>query len=178
MRRRVRFITVEPHVWFAPTIPPLAAHGTTSRRPLPNGDSSLGFGPPHIDEGALAIAEPRRYRNKEHLRFVAQPACLVCGRNPSDPHHLRFMQPPALGRKVSDEFVALCADCITARCIPPTMSAHGGGKLASIPSRSLASCGNTRLEGRLPSVQVQIEPTGPGATSATSQQHGANHVTG
>jgi ERF superfamily len=62
-----------------------------------------------IDKSVLAVAEPRRYRNKDHLRFVAQQACLVCGRNPSDPHHLRFMQPRALGRKVSDEFVApLC----------------------------------------------------------------------
>jgi hypothetical protein len=57
----------------------------------------------------LTIAEPRRYRNKDHLRFVAQQACLVCGRKPSDPHHLRFMQRRALGAKVSDEFVApLC----------------------------------------------------------------------
>jgi hypothetical protein len=33
----------------------------------------------------------------------------VCARKPSDPHHLRFMQPRALGRKVSDEFtVPLC----------------------------------------------------------------------
>ena len=32
-----------------------------------------------------------------------------CGRVPSDPHHLRFAQQPALGRKVSDEFtVPLC----------------------------------------------------------------------
>jgi hypothetical protein len=63
----------------------------------------------HVDKGALTIGEPRRYRNKEHLRFVAQQACLVCGRMPSDPHHLRFMQPRALGRKVSDEFaVPLC----------------------------------------------------------------------
>ncbi len=55
------------------------------------------------------MAEPRRYRNREHLRFVAQQPCLVCGRKPSDPHHLRFMQPRALGRKVSDEFaVPLC----------------------------------------------------------------------
>jgi ERF superfamily len=62
-----------------------------------------------IDKSVLTIAEPRRYRNKEHLRFVAQQACLVCGRKPSDPHHLRFMQPRALGWKVSDEFVApLC----------------------------------------------------------------------
>jgi hypothetical protein len=34
---------------------------------------------------------------------------LVCGRQPSDPHHLRFVQPIALGRKVSDEYaVPLC----------------------------------------------------------------------
>jgi len=63
----------------------------------------------HVDKSSLTIAEPRRYRNKEHLRLVAQQACLVCGRKPSDPHHLGFMQPRALGRKVSDEFaVPLC----------------------------------------------------------------------
>lgn len=62
-----------------------------------------------VDKSLLAVGEPRRYRNKEHLRFVTQQACLLCGRKPSDPHHLRFMQPRALGRKVSDEFVApLC----------------------------------------------------------------------
>ena len=62
-----------------------------------------------IDKSTLAIAEPRRYRNKDHLRFVAQQACLVCGRRPSDPHHLRFTQPRSLGRKVSDECVVpLC----------------------------------------------------------------------
>ncbi len=32
----------------------------------------------HIDKSVLTITEPRRYRNKEHLRFVAQQACLVC----------------------------------------------------------------------------------------------------
>ena len=31
--------------------------------------------------------------------------CLVCGRVPSDPHHLTFTQPRALGRRVSDEFI-------------------------------------------------------------------------
>ena len=43
------------------------------------------------------------------MRFVAKQACLVCGRKQSDPHHLGFLQPRALGRKVSDEFaVPLC----------------------------------------------------------------------
>jgi hypothetical protein len=62
-----------------------------------------------IDKSILAVAAPRRYRNREHLRYVAQQACLLCGRKPSDPHHLGFTQPRALGRKVSDEFaVPLC----------------------------------------------------------------------
>jgi hypothetical protein len=62
-----------------------------------------------IDKSILALAAPRRYRNRMHLRYVAQQACLVCGRKSSDPHHLSFTQPRALGRKVSDEFaVPLC----------------------------------------------------------------------
>jgi hypothetical protein len=61
------------------------------------------------DKAALPIGKPRRYRNKGHLRFVATQPCLVCGRKPSDPHHLKFMQPRAMGRKASDEFaVPLC----------------------------------------------------------------------
>jgi hypothetical protein len=62
-----------------------------------------------IDKSILTVPAPRRYRNREHLRYVAQQACLICGRKPSDPHHLGFTQPRALGRKVSDEFaVPLC----------------------------------------------------------------------
>jgi hypothetical protein len=62
-----------------------------------------------IDKSVLAIAAPRRYRNREHLRYVAKQPCLICGRKPSDPHHLRYLQPRALGRRASDEFaVPLC----------------------------------------------------------------------
>jgi hypothetical protein len=51
----------------------------------------------------------RRIRDREHVKSVAEQACLICGRRPSDAHHLRFAQPPALGRKASDEFtVPLC----------------------------------------------------------------------
>jgi hypothetical protein len=60
-------------------------------------------------EAIRTIEKPRRYRNKDHLRYVARQACLICGRQPSDPHHLRYAQPRALGRKASDEFtVPLC----------------------------------------------------------------------
>jgi hypothetical protein len=62
-----------------------------------------------LDKSLLTISTTRRYRNRPHLRFVAAQACLVCGRVPCDAHHLRFAQPRALGRKVSDEFaVPLC----------------------------------------------------------------------
>jgi hypothetical protein len=55
------------------------------------------------------LSKLQRIRNKEHLKFVAAQSCLVCGKRPSDAHHLRFAQPRALGRKVSDEFtVPLC----------------------------------------------------------------------
>jgi hypothetical protein len=62
-----------------------------------------------VNKSHLAHPEPRRVRDKEHVRFVAKQPCLVCGRRPSDAHHLRFAQHRALGRKVSDEFtVPLC----------------------------------------------------------------------
>jgi hypothetical protein len=55
------------------------------------------------------IEKIRRLRDKDHLRRVAQQPCLICGRLPSDAHHLRFAQTRALGKKVSDEFtVPVC----------------------------------------------------------------------
>jgi len=62
-----------------------------------------------IDKAVLALPEPRRIRDRDHVQFVAKQACLICDRRPSDAHHLRFAQSRALGRKVSDEFtVPLC----------------------------------------------------------------------
>ncbi|MGP0089099.1 MAG: ERF family protein [Xanthobacteraceae bacterium] len=56
-----------------------------------------------------ALGKTVRVRDKDHLKFVSRQACLVCGRAPSDPHHLRFTQARALGRRVSDEFtVPVC----------------------------------------------------------------------
>ena len=75
-----------------PDTPPSAAHQRTS--------GSLR---------ARLTAKTIRLRDKEHRKFVSRQPCLVCGRAPSDPHHLRFAQARALGRKVSDEFtVPVC----------------------------------------------------------------------
>jgi hypothetical protein len=85
--------------------------GTTPPIPEVNSDESVCPGdstdpkPP-----ALAIPkEPPRKRNKAHLLFIRGQPCLVCKQSPCDAHHLKFAQPRALGRKVSDEFtVPLC----------------------------------------------------------------------
>jgi ERF superfamily len=80
--------------------------GAREMLPKENGDLDQ---PDGIDKSVLVIATPRRYRNQDHLRHVANQACLICGRKQSDPHHLRYLQPRALGRKVSDEYaVPLC----------------------------------------------------------------------
>jgi hypothetical protein len=60
-------------------------------------------------ESYAVTPKTRRQRDKRHRQYVAAQACVVCGRQPSDAHHLRFAQPRGLGTKVSDEFtVPLC----------------------------------------------------------------------
>jgi hypothetical protein len=59
--------------------------------------------------GRRVAAKTIRLRDKEHCKFVASQPCIVCGRTPSEGHHIRFAQPRALGRKVSDEYtVPVC----------------------------------------------------------------------
>jgi ERF superfamily len=95
--------TVEP-----PIIEALPASVEGSQG-IHTGNTANQVQPKGIDKSVLAISAPRRYRNKEHLRYVTLQPCLLCARKPSDAHHLRFVQPRALGRKVSDEFaVPLC----------------------------------------------------------------------
>ncbi len=64
----------------------------------------------HIDRTAAPYGEPKRQRNPAHLRKVASRPCIVCGKNRAQAHHLTYLQPRAMGRKVSDEFtVPLCS---------------------------------------------------------------------
>ena len=90
-----------------------------------------------------ALGKPVRLRDKEHRKFVLRQPCLVCGRVPSDPHHLTFTQPRALGRRVSDEFtVPVCRSTIasfTAR----GMRSHGGAGSTLIRFRLRSSFGST-----------------------------------
>ena len=85
---------------------PEPSSSSLARQPVGPAETAAVDG---IDKSRLARPEPRRFRDKEHIKFVAKQACLICGRRPADAHHLRFAQHRALGRKVSDEFtVPLC----------------------------------------------------------------------
>jgi hypothetical protein len=77
-------------------------------------EGAVAVPPPAIPDRARVrrrsvAAKTIRLRDKDHCKFVASQPCIVCGRTPSEAHHIRFAQPRALGRKVSDEYtVPVC----------------------------------------------------------------------
>jgi hypothetical protein len=77
-------------------------------------EDAVAVAPPVTsDNGSVrhrrVAAKTIRLRDKEHCKFVKTEPCLVCGRAPTEAHHIRFAQPRALGRKVSDEYtVPVC----------------------------------------------------------------------
>jgi hypothetical protein len=123
-----------------------------------------------IDKSVLTVAAPRRYRNRDHLRFVMQQPCLLCGRKPSDAHHIRFVQPRALGRKASDEFaVPLCRS--HHRAVHRAGDEKTWWKQAGIDPIKVARklWKSTRIdEGR-----IEPEPTAQGATADRSAESDA-----
>jgi ERF superfamily len=88
---------------------PVPSKPTTDENPPASTHHQTDDAPAKIQKSELWISEPRRLRDKGHLKFVGSQPCLVCGRSPADAHHLRFTQPRGMGLKVSDEFtVPLC----------------------------------------------------------------------
>jgi len=75
--------------------------------------------PPASDRGPIQVEastdtvavlnKPARERDRQHLKFVTTQPCLICGRTPSDAHHIKFAESRAIGRKVSDKYtVPVC----------------------------------------------------------------------
>jgi hypothetical protein len=101
---------------------PAAAAGTELNEPLP--DSAGAPSPevlaaPGVELSVLhgqtegrersVAGKTIRLRDKEHCKYVTTQPCVICGRAPSEAHHIRFAQPRALSRKVSDEYtVPVC----------------------------------------------------------------------
>ena len=74
-----------------------------SDRPAQSGQPGLA------EQQVIVISKPVQERDRDHLRFVASQPCLVCGRTPTDAHHVKFAEQRAMGRKVSDKFtVPVC----------------------------------------------------------------------
>ena len=106
----------------------------------------------HGDDAVIVIKNPVRERDREHLRFVASQPCL--GRTPSDAHHVKFAEPRAMGRKVSDKLPFPFAGCTIASCTGVAMSAPGGRIRGSIPSPLQQPFGPERMQ----SDQLQNRP--------------------
>src|SRR5262249_50194134 len=90
-----------------------SSHAVSVRNVMPAGRPDAGdsqktskvSGKPLRNSATRALGKTVRLRDKEHRKVVSRQPCLVCGRTPSDSHHLTFMQPRALGHRVSDEFL-------------------------------------------------------------------------
>jgi len=91
------------------------------------------FGKPSRNSSVGALDKSVRLRDKEHRKFVSRQGCLVCGRTPSDPHHLSFVQPRALGHRVSDEFTVQFVGSITASSIARVTRPRGEARLSIDP---------------------------------------------
>jgi hypothetical protein len=62
--------------------PPVASKPTVDDNSPASASLQAEASPAKIQKSELAISEPRRHRDKAHLKFVASQPCLVCGRSP------------------------------------------------------------------------------------------------
>ena len=136
-----------------------------------------------VEKSLLALPEPRRFRDKTHVKFVAKQPCLICGRRPSDAHHLRFAQHPALGRKVSDEFVVpLCRGHHREvhRCGDEAGWWKKAGIVPTVAARALwlethplpTTPNETGIDGATsiaPSTPIRVKPSGVGLSAGEAQ---------
>jgi hypothetical protein len=128
-----------------------------------------------IDKSVLAVSAPRRYRNRDHLRFVTKQPCLLCGRKPSDAHHIRFVQPRALGRKASDEFaVPLCR--AHHRALHRVGDEQAWWKQAGIDPVKVAR--DLWKRSRIDEGRVKPDPAAQGAASARSSVESGGSTAG
>jgi ERF superfamily len=121
---RERLAVIEAETSALENLPhPAAGSGaTTLNEPFPDSGGATSPAPGEESaDGSMAacdqpsgrsrrlVAKAVRLRDKEHCKYVATQACVICGRTPSEAHHIRFAQPRVLGRKVSDEYtVPVC----------------------------------------------------------------------
>jgi hypothetical protein len=100
-----------------------------------------------IDKSQLRLGIERCIRDKEHLKRVAELPCLICSRQPSHAHHLRFAQRRGLSK--SDEYVVPLCALHHGELHHYSSEPSGGQNKRSIPCRSQQSCGKNKVRGTL-----------------------------
>jgi hypothetical protein len=105
----------------------------------PASSVATGHGLEAVDKSELAHPEPRRVRDKDHLRFVSTQPCLICGRSPADPHHLRFAK--SRGERLATSGSSRSVEAIIARFIATVMNTTGGEKSALTRTLPHEVCG-------------------------------------
>jgi len=99
-----------------------------------------------IDKSILTVAAPRRYRNRAHLRYVAQQACLLWAASPRTPTTSDLPSPVRSVARSAMSSRSHSVAGIIVRCIAPATSARGGSRLALTRSRLPAGSGRRRAE--------------------------------
>ena len=120
--------------------------GTNARTPLspapPLAPSAQpGLTPGRIDKSVLAIAEPKRLRDKAHLKFVASQPCLVVAGNQAT--HIICASPnrePLASRSATNSPFP-SAGAITGNYTKPATRYPGGKTSKSNRSRSPSNFG-------------------------------------
>ncbi len=89
-----------------------------------------------IDKSVLAIPEPRRVRDRDHVKSVAKQLCLICGRRPCDPITCGLRNTPPSDAKSATNSPCRCAEVIIVKCTAAGTRPIGGRRPALIrPSR-------------------------------------------
>ena len=92
-----------------------------------SGDAPDGDQPAGIDKSVLTVGTPRRYRNREHLRFVAQQPCLSAAASP--------------------RIRTTCASCSRARSAARSAMSSRSRSAAAITAQLIAPATSSLVEG-------------------------------
>ena len=98
-----------------------------------------------IDKSTLALPEPRRVRDRDHVKFVAKQPCLICGRRPSDATICALPKAARSGARSVTSSLCHYAEVTIARSITVAMKLNGGTLPVLIRALKLVRCGWKRI---------------------------------
>ena len=126
--------------------------------------------PKSIDKSVLALPEPRRIRDREHVTFVAQQPCLICGRRLRMLITCAWRKAERSDARSATSSPFRCAGAITAKFTAAAMKPHGGVRAGLIRPRLRSRCGAKRTRWRQTGMKHRMTvgplPSSPMAANA------------